>query len=92
VLVCSAAEDQWADPRAELAALRGADPVYRLLGATDTGVAGIPAHPPLNTVIGQRLSYHIRPGKHAVGEADWRVFVEFCQRWIGGGPQREKHP
>ncbi len=81
VLVCSAEEDAWADPAGEFAAQRGADPVYRLLHA---GGIENEEPPPLNALAGDTLGYHIRPGKHDVGIADWTVFLDFAdRRWFG---------
>ncbi|HUF63167.1 MAG TPA: GDSL-type esterase/lipase family protein [Verrucomicrobiales bacterium] len=81
VLVCSAEEDAWADPAGEFASLRGANPVYRLLQA---GGIDDEDPPPLNALAGDTLGYHIRPGEHAVGLADWTVFLDFADRqWFG---------
>ena len=80
VLVCSAEEDKWADPEGEFAALVGADPVHRLLG-----LAGLQttSYPGLNTLVGETLAYHVRPGKHNVGSADWKVFMDFAEKHFG---------
>ncbi|MEM7387326.1 MAG: acetylxylan esterase, partial [Verrucomicrobiota bacterium] len=79
VLVCSAKDDGWADPLGEFEALQGAEPVYDLLGVDGLGVE---EQPELNRLVGQRLGYHIRPGKHGVGSADWKVFMDFAdEQW-----------
>ncbi len=79
VLVCSAEEDRWADPRGEFLACREADPVYRLLG-----VPGIDAEemPPLNQLTGTTIGYHIRPGKHDMTSGDWQVYCDFADRFL----------
>lgn len=80
LLVCSAAEDTWADPLAEFAAARAADPVYRLLGTPGLADAATLTHLPLNQLLGQTLSYHLRPGGHGISAPDWTVFLDFLDR------------
>ena len=79
VLVCSAVEDRWADPEGEFLALVGADPVYRLLGAGGLPVSSMPEP---NRLVAGTLGYHIRPGRHGVGSADWKVFCDFADRHL----------
>lgn len=86
VLVCSAEEDTWADPEGEFASCIGADPVYQLLGTN--GLAGATEFPKVNVLTGGRIAYHIRPGKHDVGPADWAVFFDFADRELGLGERR----
>lgn len=75
VLIASAAEDAWADPRGEFLSARAADPVFRLLG-----VEGLEAteQPPTSELVDSRLGYHLRPGDHGVGPEDWAVFLDFA--------------
>jgi hypothetical protein len=77
VLICSAAEDLWADPKGEFLSAAAADPVYRLFG-----VKGIDERemPPVGKLVGSSIGYHIRAGKHDVTEADWSVFLAFAKR------------
>ncbi|MEZ4703125.1 MAG: hypothetical protein R2834_22550 [Rhodothermales bacterium] len=75
LLVASAEGDTWADPAGEFLSLVEIDPVYRLLG-TD-GLAS-PRMPGVNRLIHGDLGYHIRPGGHGVGLADWNVFMDFA--------------
>ena len=77
VLVLSAEEDTWADPEGEFLALKGADPVYRLLGTEGLQSESMPA---ANNLIDSVLGYHIRPGKHGMGEKDWAVFMDFADK------------
>jgi (4-O-methyl)-D-glucuronate---lignin esterase len=77
VLICSAEEDRWADPRGEFLSAVGADGVYRLLG-TD-GIAS-DKMPPVNQPILSTIGYHIRPGQHDVTAADWKVYLDFADQ------------
>ncbi len=79
VLVCSAEDDLWADPRGEFLSALGADPVYRLLGT-----AGLPVDtmPPLSTPALGQIGYHIRPGRHDVTLEDWLVYLKFADQHL----------
>lgn len=77
VLICSAAEDRWADPRGEFLAAKAADPVYRLLGF-DGFADEMPE--PLHLVNNSPIGYHIRPGEHDVTVDDWNAFLDFADK------------
>ncbi len=77
VLVCSAEGDQWADPKGEYLSAKHAEPVYQLLGA---GAMAAEEMPKPNQLVDSVIGYHIRPGKHAVGLADWMVFCDFADK------------
>lgn len=79
VAVASASEDLWADPRGEFLSLRGAAPVFRLLGrghwADDAEM------PPLDVALdGDGAHYHIRTGRHDLTLEDWKFYWDFADR------------
>lgn len=80
VLVCSAQEDRWADPRGEFLACLHASPVFKLLGASGLSAKKMPAvHQPSLTTVG----YHLRAGKHDVTSLDWQTYCDFADRHWG---------
>jgi hypothetical protein len=76
VLISSAEEDRWADPRGEYLAAKAADPVYRLLGTDGLASSGWP-HPAVDSLVKSTIGYRIRPGKHDVTDDDWDAFMNF---------------
>lgn len=79
VLICSAEQDQWADPRGEFLGALGADPVYRMLGTEGLSAREMPA---INQVVPSRIGYRIRPGSHGVIPDDWGVYMDFADRHL----------
>jgi hypothetical protein len=77
VLFSAAHEDQWANPSGQFEVLQAAEGVYRLLGAPGLGVKEMP---PLRQLVGNRLGYYIREGKHSMTADDWRVFMDFADK------------
>jgi len=85
VLINSASEDLWADPRGEFLAAKGADPVYRLLGLDGMAARDMPG---TDVLVWSTIGYHLRPGKHDVLPADWTAFLDFADRHLGRGGAR----
>jgi hypothetical protein len=77
VLFSAAQEDQWANPAGQFEVLKAAESVYELMGVPGLGVGEMP---PLGQLVGQRLGYYIREGKHSMTADDWRVFMDFADR------------
>lgn len=85
VLVCSAEEDLWADPRGEFLSARHASPVYELLGTDGMASEEMPG---VNALIPSTIGYHVRPGGHDVTDRDWEVFIEFADTHLGRNDSR----
>ncbi|MGH7226510.1 MAG: acetylxylan esterase, partial [Gemmataceae bacterium] len=80
VLFSNAVEDQWANPSGQFAILQAADPVYRLLGADGLKAKRMPEP---GKLIDSKLGYYIRPGKHSMTKADWKIFLDFADKHFG---------
>ncbi len=77
VLFSAAQEDQWANPAGQFQVLQAADPVYRLLGMEGLNASQMP---PFGQLVGSRLGFYIREGKHSMTADDWRVFMDFADK------------
>lgn len=80
VLLSNATEDTWANPDGQFDVLRGAESVYRLLGA---GGCDVTTQPPVGELVKSRLGYFIRPGKHSMNAVDWAAFLDFADVHLG---------
>ncbi len=75
----SATEDLWADPKGEFLAAFHAGPVYRLLGESGLEQAEMP---PPGQLVGNRVGYFLRPGKHDMRIEDWQAYLEMADRFL----------
>jgi hypothetical protein len=82
VLISSAAEDLWADPKGEFLAAKGADPVFRLLGLDGLAISRWP-DPAIDSLVKSTIGYRIRPGKHDVTVEDWDAYMNFADHHWG---------
>ena len=80
VLFTNAQEDTWSDPPGQFEVLKAAEPVYELLG---TEGCAADAMPPVSKLVDSRLGYYIRPGKHDVFRSDWKVYLDFAEKFFG---------
>jgi len=74
ILVCNAVEDAWANPAGQFAMLKGASPVWELLGEQGLAADRLP-DPGRST--GGAVRYFLRPGEHAMSSADWEAYLDF---------------
>ena len=79
VLIGCAREDTWSNPSGQFEMMRDADDVYRLLGVEGLSETKMPE---INHLVGERLSYYIRPGKHAMTRDDWKYILDFADKWM----------
>jgi hypothetical protein len=82
LLLTNGTLDTWANPVGQFDALKAADGVYRLLGAQGIGDEPMPEP---GKLVGDRLAYHIRPGKHAVLPEDWDTFLTYADKHLKAG-------
>jgi hypothetical protein len=79
VLFPNAALDTWANWEGQFEVLKAADKVYRFLG-----VEGLKADklPESEKLVDSRLGYYIRPGKHSMTTGDWKVFLDYADKYL----------
>ena len=76
--VCSAIEDTWADPQAELASCVAATPAYEALGLT--GLVGEPENSFAGLTLHEgHIGYHCRFGTHFHSREDWQKFIAYVK-------------
>jgi (4-O-methyl)-D-glucuronate---lignin esterase len=90
VFLTGGTADQWSDPTGEFLAAVAAGPVYRLLGKKDLGATKMP--PPDMPLAEGDLAFHEHTGGHVVTPAEWRLFLEFADRYFGAGPPSSASP
>ncbi|HWB02124.1 MAG TPA: acetylxylan esterase [Verrucomicrobiales bacterium] len=79
VLITSATQDLWADPKGEFLGGLGADPVYKLFGTS-----GMEAkeQPPPDKLSAGAIGYLLRSGAHDVTLADWTAYLDFADKHL----------
>jgi len=77
VLINSATEDRWADPKGEFLGGLNAEPVYKLFGKEGLGTTQQPGPDKLT---GGSIGYFLRSGGHDVTRADWGAYLDFADR------------
>ena len=86
VLLSNATEDSWANPAGQFEMLRAADPVYRLVAGDGCGAKQMPE---VGKLLDSRLGYYIRAGKHSMTKEDWKVWLDYADKWLSGSAARE---
>lgn len=79
VLLSCATEDKWANPPGQFEMLRAADPVYRLVAGDGLGAEKMPE---VGVLLNSRLGYYIREGKHSMTTPDWKVWLDYADKWL----------
>ena len=79
VLLSNATEDKWANPPGQFEMLRAADPVYRLVAGDGVGSEKMPE---VGKLLDSRLGYYIREGKHSMTTPDWKVWLDYADKWL----------
>ncbi|MCE9562236.1 MAG: acetylxylan esterase [Planctomycetes bacterium] len=80
VLMTNAEEDQWANPSGQFDVLKAAAPAYELYDLAKPIVAD--KMPETGKLASERLGFFQRPGKHSMNSDDWKVFLEFGDKWL----------
>jgi len=75
VVVASATEDKWADPKGEFLATVHAGEIYKLFGSKGIDTDKMPSPDTYHTA---DVSYHIRTGKHDQTLADWQHYLNMA--------------
>ena len=82
VLFSCATEDQWSNPAGQFEMLRAADPVYKLIAGDGVGAEKMPE---AGALLASRLGYYIRSGKHSMTGEDWKVWLDYADKWLRPG-------
>ena len=78
MLFTNAEEDQWANPAGQFEVLKAA--TRRTSCTASRGWRR--RCRPSGKLIDSRLGYFIRPGKHAMTPDDWKVFLDYGDKWL----------
>lgn len=79
VLLSNATGDKWANPPGQFEMLRAADPVYRIVAGEGLGAEKMPE---VGVLLDSRLGFYIREGKHSMTAPDWKVWLDFADKWL----------
>jgi len=79
LLILSATEDAWSDPKGEFLAGKAATPIYRMLGAHGLEADTWPVQKKL---INSNIGYYLRPGKHNVTAEDWAATLDWADQHL----------
>ncbi|MEO6741471.1 MAG: acetylxylan esterase [Chthoniobacteraceae bacterium] len=79
VLLSNATEDKWANPPGQFEMLRAADAVYRIVAGDGLGSDKMPE---VGVLLNSRLGYFIREGNHSMTTPDWKVWLDFADKWL----------
>ena len=85
LVIHSATEDLWADPKGEYLSAFHAGPVYKFYGNT---VLGSEKMPEADKGTNGDISYLLRTGKHDLLLADWLHYLDAADRAFGKNPER----
>ena len=79
LLVGSAEDDLWADPKSEFISTYMASSAWELYGVP--GLIHNGEIPKANTVLDKgNISYHIRHGMHYLSREDWQIYMNYIKR------------
>lgn len=77
--VCSASEDDWADPASEFLGCAAASEAFAICG--QEGLVCADCYPNPGEVFHEGdIGYHLRPGTHYLGRYDWHRVIEYRRR------------
>jgi hypothetical protein len=79
LLLGTATEDRWSDPKGEFLAAVAAEPVFRLLGEEGLGTTKMP--PPDKPIL-HRVGFLYRTGEHQITDYSWDVFLKFADKYL----------
>jgi hypothetical protein len=79
LVVASAVEDRWADPRGEFLSAVAAEPAWKLFGVTGLGTKDYPA---ADKPVGESITYYVRTGRHELLSYDWQRFADVADRTL----------
>ncbi len=78
ILITGGSADEWSDLPGMLETIRGADPVYRFLGAQGFGGQSMPAP---GQLVGGPLAFYVGAGGHTMAYY-WDVFWGFADKYL----------